>query len=209
MSLFDEVAQQWDRDPVRRQRALQVADSMRKGIPLDGTWRALEFGCGTAQLSFCLRHELAEITLVDTSEGMLDVARDKIAAAGVTHMRPLLADLTAGELPGGRFELIYSMMALHHLPAPEGIIPVFWDLLNEGGYGGYLCIAELEKGEVSFHGEDFPGHDGFAREELAGMVVREGFDSPRIDDCFVIRRDSAGQIEEFNVLLLICRKPAR
>ena len=206
MSLFDEVAQQWDRDPVRRQRALQVADSMRKGIPQDGTWRALEFGCGTAQLSFCLRHELAEITLVDTSEGMLDVARDKIAAAGVTHMRPLLADLTAGELPGGRFELIYSMMALHHLPAPEGISRFLGTCSTREG--GTCASPNCEKGEVSFHGEDFPSHDGFAREELAGMVVREGFDSPLIDDCFVIRRDAAGQIEEFNVLLLICRKPA-
>lgn len=203
MTIFDEVAEKWEKDPVRLERAARVAETIREKVPLDVHWEAMEFGCGTGQLSFFLREKLGHITLVDTSEGMLEVVRKKIAAAGAVNLTPLALDLTKGELPEKDFDLIYTLLALHHIPAPERLVPVFKNLLKKGGY---LFIAELEKGETSFHGEDFPGHDGFTRKELTEMVSREGFENVGIDECFVIRRDLDGKIEEFNVLLLICRK---
>ncbi|NLC70271.1 MAG: class I SAM-dependent methyltransferase [Desulfuromonadaceae bacterium] len=204
MTIFDEVAEKWDKDPIRQERAAKVAADMRRGVPLARAWRAMEFGCGTAQLSFYLHRELGHITLVDTSAGMLEVVKRKIAAAGSANMTPLLADLTKGKLPDGRFDLIYTMMALHHIPSPERVMAIFRNLLRKGGY---LCIAELEKGETSFHGEDFEGHDGFTRRELEEMVVREGFEKVKIDTCFAMQRcDGKGNLQEFNVLLLICRR---
>ncbi|MBN1142063.1 MAG: class I SAM-dependent methyltransferase [Deltaproteobacteria bacterium] len=202
-NIFDEFAEDWDQDPAKVERARQVALSIRERIPLDRNWEAMEFGCGTAHLSFFLRSELGHITLVDNSAGMLAVVKRKIAAAGAENMIPWLADLTTGKVPERRFDLIYTLMVLHHLPDPGAILPVFGSLLREGGW---LCVAELEKGAVSFHSEDFEGHDGFSRPELLELVSKAGFEALRIDDCCRIRRERRGRIEEFNILLLTGRK---
>jgi ubiquinone/menaquinone biosynthesis C-methylase UbiE len=205
MILFDEVAEKWEKDPVRLDRSQKVADLIRRRVPLRSDWQALEFGCGTAQLSFFLRGELQHITLVDTSEGMLRVVRRKIAAAEAVNLTPLLADLTREQIPAGPFDLIYTMMVLHHLPAPEAIFPVFRTLLKPGGY---LVVAELEKGQLSFHGEDFEGHDGFTRAELTAMAVQAGLAVERVEDCFGIRRETDGVVGDFNVVAMTCRRSA-
>jgi ubiquinone/menaquinone biosynthesis C-methylase UbiE len=45
-------------------------------------------------LSFALQEDLGQITLADTSQGMLDVLSEKIAASGVTNMHPVRLDLS-------------------------------------------------------------------------------------------------------------------
>ncbi len=79
MTNFDERARDWDSDPKKVERARVVADAIRKTIPLSQEMKALEYGCGTGLLSFALQPDLGEITLADTSQGMLDVLREKIA----------------------------------------------------------------------------------------------------------------------------------
>ena len=86
---FDTRALTWDDDPMKTARAEAVAAGIRAGIPLTPGTKGLEFGCGTGLLSFALRDALGEITLADTSAGMLSVLREKIAANGIAHMRPV------------------------------------------------------------------------------------------------------------------------
>ena len=58
----------------------------------------------------------------------------------------------------GSFDLIYTLMVLHHVGDVETIIRKFRGLLNPGGY---LAIADLYSEDGSFHGEGFSGHMGF------------------------------------------------
>ena len=73
MTSFDERAKDWDSDPKKVERARVVAEAIRKAIPLEHSMKALEYGCGTGLLSFALQPDLGQITLADTSQGMLDV----------------------------------------------------------------------------------------------------------------------------------------
>ena len=93
MTNFDERARDWDSDPNKVERARTVAEAIRRAIPLSNEMKALEYGCGTGLLSFALQSDLGQITLADTSQGMLDVLREKIANAGVTNMHPIRLDL--------------------------------------------------------------------------------------------------------------------
>ena len=93
MTNFDERARDWDSDPKKVERARAVAEAIRKALPLSANMTALEYGCGTGLLSFALQEDLGEITLADTSQGMLDVLSEKIAASGVTNMHPVRLDL--------------------------------------------------------------------------------------------------------------------
>ena len=115
MTNFDERAKDWDSDPKKIERAGAVAKAIRRAIPLSNEMEALEYGCGTGLLSFALQSDLGQITLADTSQGMLDVLSEKIASAGVTNMHPVRLDLASDPLPAGRYDLTYSLMTLHHI----------------------------------------------------------------------------------------------
>ena len=97
-SHFDEAARRWDENPLFQERANTIAAAIRAGVPLNRSMRALDYGSGTGLLSFPLRHELGHITLKDTSSGMLDVLREKIAAQGVSNMTVRQVDLTTEPL---------------------------------------------------------------------------------------------------------------
>ncbi len=100
MSHFDQAARTWDADPMKQERAQAVAQAIRRRLPPESVrWRALEYGAGTGLLSFALADAFAAITLADVSEGMLEVAREKIAAEGLSHLSTEKLDWGAG---GGR-----------------------------------------------------------------------------------------------------------
>lgn len=126
-SSFDDRAQTWDADPVKQERAEAVATVLRQRVPLSPAWQALEYVCGTGLLSFVLYADLGRITLADSSPGMLAVLDRKIAAAGLMHLHPLALDLLTDPLPAERYDLLYTLMALHH------VADVGWQLVEHGG----------------------------------------------------------------------------
>src|SRR5512134_1432292 len=148
MTNFDERAKDWDSDPDKVERAGVVANAIRNAIPLSNAMKALEYGCGTGLLSFALQSDLGQITLADTSQGMLDVLNQKIISAGVTNMHPVRLNLAADPLPAEQYDLTYSLMTLHHLHDVKNILLKFRDLLVPEGY---LLVADLDQEDGSFH----------------------------------------------------------
>src|SRR5512141_1949988 len=103
MTNFDERAKDWDSDPKKVERARIVAEAIRNAVSLSNDMNALEYGCGTGLLSFALEENLGQITLADTSQGMLDVLSEKIAASGVRNMLPIKLDLSTDRLPAEKY----------------------------------------------------------------------------------------------------------
>ena len=134
MNEFDQQARAWDNDPARVLRARAVADAIRNHVPLTSRMNAMEYGCGTGLLSFELRGDIGPITLADSSEGMLEVLRDKIAASGEVNMTPMKLDLAVDSLPADRFDLVYNLMTLHHIPDTERALRNFHALLRPNGW---------------------------------------------------------------------------
>ncbi len=204
VSHFDEAARRWDENPLFQDRARKIADAIRAGVPLSTRMTALDYGCGTGLLSFPLRHELGHITLKDTSSGMLEVLREKIAAQGVTNMTVRQVDLTTAPLPDERYDLIYSSMTLHHIPDTDGILKVFHDLLNPGGW---LCIADLDQEDGAFHGPEFDVHHGFDRVELTKRVRNAGFGDVRFETVFEIVKEKADGTRAYPVFMMRAIRP--
>jgi ubiquinone/menaquinone biosynthesis C-methylase UbiE len=141
--------------------------------------QALEYGCGTGLLSFALQPQLGNITLADSSEGMLAVLNEKIAAHGITNMRAAKLDLVTDPLPPDRYALIYTLMTCHHIADTDGLLRSLYALLAPSGY---LCIADLDAEDGSFHGQGFAGHNGFDRRELAARAEAAGFEKRGFHD---------------------------
>lgn len=185
MSDFDSRASTWD-DPKKVERAEAVAAAIRRAVPLKTTMRTLEYGAGTGLLSFCLRDELGFMVLADSSEGMRAVAAEKIAAARASDMRVVDLDLTRDPIPSERYDLIMSMMTLHHVSDTSRVLAAFRNMLEPGGW---LCIADLDAEDGSFHGPGVNVHHGFDREALRKDLTAAGFMNVVVEDCYRISRD--------------------
>ena len=200
---FDEKAQEWDNDPVKLERAAAVAAAIRNRVRLSPDLSALEYGCGTGLLSFALSRELGPITLADSSAGMLAVLREKIAASGADHLRPMRLDLTVDPLPAERYDLIYTLMTLHHVSDVDRILRDFHALLRPDGA---LCIADLDREDGSFHGAGFDGHHGFEREALRDQLAQAEFGEIQFDTCYMMRKSQGEGAREYPVFLAVARK---
>ena len=204
MTNFDERAKDWDSDPKKVERARVVADAIRKAIPLSNNMKALEYGCGTGLLSFALQTDLGDITLADTSQGMLDVLTEKIADANVTNMHPVRLDLETEPIPSERFDLTYSLMTLHHIHDIKKILNKFHDLLLPHGY---LLIADLDQEDGSFHTDGMTDiHKGFDRLELQKTVEDIGFGNVEFSTVYEIQKKIGNEEKAFPVFLMTAKK---
>jgi ubiquinone/menaquinone biosynthesis C-methylase UbiE len=200
---FDEKAKNWDADPERAKRARAVAEAVRKHVPLNPGMTAFEYGCGTGLLGFALHPYLSHVTMADSSPGMLAVLRKKIEAGGVTNMAPVRLDLETDPPPGERVDLIFTMMALHHVRDVPKILKNFYALLAEPGT---LCVADMDREDGSFHGPDFTGHRGFDRTELAELAEKTGFERIRFDTVYQISKKTDGNKKTYSMFLMIAEK---
>ncbi len=204
MTNFDERAKDWDSDPAKVERACSVAEAIRKAVPLAAEMDALEYGCGTGLLSFALQSDIGQITLADTSQGMLDVLAEKIATAGVTNMYPVRLDLSNDPLPAEHYQLTYSLMVLHHIYDAKNIINKFYALLKPNGY---LLIADLDKEDGTFHADGMTDvHNGFDRAELQKWVEVAGFGNVNFSTAYEIKKEISGTEKSFPVFLMTARK---
>lgn len=182
---FDEKAATWDDDPAKVERSRVVAREIRDAVPLAGTERLLEYGAGTGLVTEALRDAVGPVTLVDNSAGMLEVMRAKVASGAIRDARVWELDLTSGPVPEERFDLLVTVMTLHHIEDPGPVLRAFAELLADGGH---LCVVDLEAGDGSFHTGEFHGHDGFPRADLAARLADAGFVDIEFRDCYRIDR---------------------
>jgi ubiquinone/menaquinone biosynthesis C-methylase UbiE len=203
MTDFDLMAKDWDSVPRRIERARAVAEAIKTGIHLSPSTKAFEYGCGTGLLSFALQPHLGHITLADSSPGMLSVLEEKIKSSGIQNMTPLRLDLSMDSLPQERYHLIYTLMTLHHIPDTDRVLRGFYTLLANRGY---LCIADLDKEDGSFHGAGFEGHKGFDRVELEDQLTRLGFHKIRFTTCYQMMKEVETGIKTLPIFLMIAEK---
>ena len=197
-SSFDARAATWDEDPAKRRRAAEIAAAIRARVKLSADMKALEYGAGTGLLSFELADALGSIVLTDNSIGMLDVARAKIAARCTDQMTVRSLDLTVDPLPVERFDLVYSMMTLHHVPDTTSLLDKLHALLRPRGY---LCVADLDAEDGSFHGTAVNVHHGFDRNALGASLRTVGFEDVQFSTCFEIPRGE----RRYTVFLVVAR----
>lgn len=175
---FDDYAKNWDTDK-RIKRAKLISDEMSREIDMSKSASAMEFGCGTGLISLNLHESLHQIDLIDTSVEMINQLNRKIESNQIANMTGKCVDITNNEQLASNYDLIYTSMALHHIPDTMAILKNFYKLLDEGGQ---LCLVDLNSVSKDFHSHEpnFDGHDGFDMDDLKGLVENIGFSNVRI-----------------------------
>lgn len=205
MNEFDIKATEWDKNDMHRERARTVAREILEEISLNREMTALEFGAGTGLLSYMLKDHLKEITLIDNSEGMVKVLNEKLKAEKADNLKVVKADLEHEDFKGGPFDLIYTLMVLHHVGDVETIIRKFHSLLRPGGH---LAISDLYSEDGSFHGEGFHGHHGFDPVSLTALLGKYGFTGINHHKVYVIdKKTSDNNSKKFDIFLMTAGRP--
>ncbi|MDO9137317.1 MAG: methyltransferase domain-containing protein [Lutibacter sp.] len=207
MKHFDQQAKEWDNDPKKTERAIIIAKEMTDFIQPNNTMNAFEFGCGTGLLSYQIKDSFKTITLADTTEGMIKVLQEKIANENIKNFKPLLADLLEDgfAVNENEYDVIYTLMTLHHILNIDKILAIFNAMLKTGGY---LCIADLVQEDGSFHTNvpGFDGHNGFDREKLSAVLSNHGFKVAYNEISLEIEKEFDKKIRKYPLFLMICKK---
>ena len=165
----------------------------------------LDFGCGTGLVTLQLQPFVRTITGADSSHGMLDVLRSKIAERKLANVKTEFIDPEKSVELKNKYHLVVCSMTLHHV---EDLGYIFHEFYNCLLPGGQLCIADLDSDEGEFH-RDKTGvvHFGFDRAEMRRLLIAGGFqDVWDVTAASVVRETADGRSREFTVFLMIGRK---
>lgn len=204
MSSFDEKAATWDDDPAKVERARAVAEAIRAAVPLSSSTRLLEYGAGTGLVSQELAAHVGAVTLADSSAGMREVMQAKVDSGALPRdARVWDLDLATAQVPDERFDVVVTVMTLHHIPDLAPVLDGFARLLPPEGH---LCVVDLVEEDGSFHSDpEFGGHHGFNLEELAKQLAAAGFSDIRTEEVYELEKEGA----RFPLFLATCRRAGR
>jgi ubiquinone/menaquinone biosynthesis C-methylase UbiE len=205
---FDTMAAEWDDEPRRVELMKAVGRHVLRQVHPTNEMDVLDYGCGTGLLGLYLLPHVRSVTGADSSEGMLEVLREKITKRGVQNVRTLRLNLEQDDPPNDRYDLIVVGMALHHITDIEKVLRAFFEMLRPGGF---LCVADLDTEPGTFHGpnpeERGVRHFGFDREQLKSSLARIGFRNTRDANAHTIRKPiEGGEVQDFSVFLIVAQR---
>ncbi len=114
--------------------------------PLYGR-RVLDVGCGGGLLTEAMAAEGAQVTGIDLSEQLIDIARLHLLESGLkAEYRVISAEAMAAEQPVG-FDAVTCMEMLEHVPDPQAIVQACFELLKPGGR---LFLSTINRTPAAF-----------------------------------------------------------
>lgn len=201
---FDLRAKNWDTED-RVTRAKEISEEIIRGLNLPKEISVMEFGCGTGLVSFNYKDIFDKITLIDSSQGMIDEVNQKIKSEDIKNMESFCMDFTKGERPDEKFDFIYNSMVLHHISDTKAIFFDFYKRLNKNGF---LSIVDLDTEDGTFHPKDhkFDGHKGFNQEELTDMLIDIGFEIIESKSFYSIEKLVDGEKKNYSLFTIKAQK---
>ena len=142
-----------------------VCQAVEKLLDILSDKEILDFGGGTGLLALPLAKQAKSVTLVDTSEKMLEQARLKAEQQEIKNIHFWEQDLLKNPLKQ-EFDLIVVCRVLHHMPDLDAARSLFHQHLKEDGQ---LLLADFTKTEANHHGFELP--------ELENKLIQHGFSS--------------------------------
>ena len=196
---FDDVAVEWDAKTTRMKLTCAVANALKKMCKLSPDMQVLEYGCGTGSLSILIAENFKQIVVVDSSKGMIAELEKKLVDLTETNITPFVFDLTCKPALNTKFDLIITVMTLHHIQNIETIFVKFLEML---AVNGEILIVDLCKEDGSFHSDIKVPHNGFDLEKLILCLKSLGFNNCQTEIIHTIKKNNV----EYNVFALLIRQ---
>ncbi|SFB55536.1 tRNA (cmo5U34)-methyltransferase [Cohnella sp. OV330] len=135
--------------------------------------RVLDLGAGTGLLAAMMRSKLPEarLSLIDMSESMLDVARERFA--GDPNAQFIVADYSGYAFAPGSYDIVVSSLSIHHLTHASKR-ELFKKLYQALAPGGVFVNADQVAGTT-------PAADAYYRKRWLAEIAASGLPQSAID----------------------------
>jgi demethylmenaquinone methyltransferase/2-methoxy-6-polyprenyl-1,4-benzoquinol methylase len=150
-TMFDRIARRYDL--LNRVNSLGMDKGWRRqtvrSLGLEAGHRVLDLATGTADLPLEILRQApgCTVTGLDPSAGMLEVGREKVAAAGLEGQVTLVeGDAQALPFEAGSFERITMAFGIRNVPDRALALREMVRVLTPGGRAGILELSEPKKG---------------------------------------------------------------
>ena len=138
--------------------------------------RILDAGCGTGPLSEALRDQGALVTGIDSSAGMLQLARQRLGADADLHLADLGSPLP---FPDGAFDDVIASLVLHYLRDWTAPLAELRRVLRPGGRliasVDHPFAADLMRREAGRDADYFATSNWTAEWTMSGQTARMSF----------------------------------
>jgi ubiquinone/menaquinone biosynthesis C-methylase UbiE len=142
----------------------------------------LDAGCGDGTIASLLSPRAKSVTLLDSSEKMIDAAKARLR--GASNARFVVGDVEAMPLPDASFDAVLLFHVLTCAGAPERAIAEAARVLRPGGTAAILALDRHDHGELTAaYGHR---HAGFRSKALGSMLEAAGLE---IESCEVTSRE--------------------
>jgi ArsR family transcriptional regulator len=195
-SFFDAMAGRLGKDYVPGKSWRSIVVAMLHLLP---PMTVADLGAGDGNFSFLLATRAKRVIAVDSSEKMLEVAREQAARNGVGNIEFLQGDMEELPIESGTVELAFFSQSLHHALHPARALAEAFRILSPGGRIVVLDLAKHRFEEArELYADEWLG---FGEAELEQMLLDSGFTSP---DIAIVDRDP--DAPQFQTLLGIAVK---
>jgi SAM-dependent methyltransferase len=170
--------------------------------------KAIDFGCGTGRSSRFLRNLGFDVTGIDTSESMIQKAKELDPAGKYLA----IADGDFSQFSKGNFDLILSIFTFDNIPVEKKRIELFkslGELLKDDGV--LVCLdstPELYANEwISFSTKDFPENKIAKSGGIVKVINLDLEDKRPCEDIFWKDEDYRNQFSKAGLQLINSYKP--
>lgn len=169
--LFKEKAETYDSNDWDKELSA-IGKILLKKIPFHDQMHVMDFGAGTGLLCSQVAPVVQKITAVDISKAMLEKLSTKPELT--VKVNTVCQDIISTPI-NGKFDMIISAFAMHHVEDTNKLIQTFAEHLCAGSR---LVLVDIDEEDGSFHSDDNLGvfHCGFNRDELKKILRLHSFE---------------------------------
>ena len=196
---FAHRAAEWDTPQKTKMTEIFVTEMLRKINPIS-SWKALEIGAGTGLVGLQIANMVDTVVFEDTSAAMLDVLKQKLTENS-------RVEIVHGEVYDYKekdIDLIFSCMALHHVPDIDRTLQHLATITNKGAV---VVIGDLRTENGSFHRFEPIPHRGFDTDILSEQFKSAGFEVITAETYNILSRErTEGVITDYEQFILVAIK---
>ncbi len=108
----------------------------------------LDYGCGTGTTACELSNEVKQIHAIDISSKMIELAKEKAAAANIGNVSFAQGDIFDEEYKFESFDAILAFNMLHTVPDPQAVMQRIYELLKPEGL--VITVTPCLRDKLSF-----------------------------------------------------------
>ena len=140
---WNSIAEKYAKSPVSDQASYEKKLAVTRDY-MTPDMEVLEIGCGTGTTAIHHAPAVKHIRATDITPAMLDIARGKAAAAGITNINFEVCAIDDLEVPEGSVDMVMAHSILHLVDDRDAVLAKLFRMLKPGGVlvSSTVCIGD-------------------------------------------------------------------